>query len=208
MTYCASDRTPAGRSPRVGPFRGHWLVVAGLLLAGCSNDRLSSADAQRLIESSARFQAPNVLTVRPQYCSAVDAPTEAIEAGMGRLQALEAAGAIRIARRAAAPDECTSLSTPMRERLTVMLGDAAATFHPRQLDGGGWEFPLGRRYVVSVAEVTLNRDDDPTLARALYRWAWKSELLGQLLQVSEEPVNAQATFTRRDGAWDIRDVGF
>jgi hypothetical protein len=138
----------------------------------------------------------------------VDAPTEEIQAGMGRVQALEAAGAIRIERRAAAPGECTSLSTPMRERLTVRLGGAAATFHPRPLDGGGWEFPLGRRYVVSVAEVTVNRDDDPTLARALYRWAWKSELLGQLLQVSEEPVNAQATFTRRDGAWDIRDVGF
>jgi hypothetical protein len=61
---------------------------------------------------------------------------------------------------------------------------------------------------VSVGEITVNRDDDPTIARAVYRWAWRAELLGQLLQTSEEPVNAQATFIRMDGVWNVRDVGF
>ena len=56
--------------------------------------------------------------------------------------------------------------------------------------------------------ITFNPEADPPLARAVYRWAWKSELLGQLLQVSEEPVNAQATFIRGDDGWDVRDVGF
>jgi hypothetical protein len=124
------------------------------------------------------------------------------------LKALEAAGAIRVERRAAAPNECTSLPGPMRERLIIALADGSATFHPRQLDGGGWEFSLARRRFVSVGEITFNGGDDPTIAHAVYRWAWRAELLGQLMQVSEDPVNAQATFVRQDSAWAIRDVGF
>ena len=183
-------------------------VVCILGVAGCSTGQLTAEDAQRLIESSARFNAPNVLAVRPQYCATIDAPDENLTAGIGRLTALESAGAIRIARRAAAPDECTSLSGPMRERLVISLGQSSATFNPRPLDNGGWEFRLARRRFVSIGEITLNRDDDPTIARAVYRWAWRAELLGQLMQVSEEPVNAQATFIRVDGGWDVRDVGF
>jgi len=179
-----------------------------LIAAGCSNTRLSPADAQRLIEGSSRFSAPNVLTIRPQYCATVDAPDETVTAGVSRLKALEAAGAIRIERRAAAPNECTSLPGPMRERLVIALPDAGATFHPRRLDDNGWEFQLARRQFVSLGEITFNGSDDPTIAHAVYRWAWKAELLGQLMQVSEEPVNAQASFVRQGGAWAIRDVGF
>jgi hypothetical protein len=190
-----------------------------LIAAGCSNSRLTPADAQQLIESSARFRAPNVLTVRPQYCATVDAPDENVTAGLGRLKALEAAGAIRIERRAAAPNECTSLPGPMRERLLISLADASSTFHPRLLDNAGqdaetpakpagWEFSLARRRFVSLGEITFNEGDEPTLARAVYKWAWNAELLGQLMQVSEEPANAQATFIRQGSDWTIRDVGF
>ena len=184
------------------------VALLGLLEVGCSNDRLRPADAQRLIEGSSRFSTPNVLTVRPQYCATVDAPDTNVTAGTDRLKALEAAGAIRVARRAAAPNECTSLPGPMRERLVIALADGSATFHPRRLDDGGWEFPLARRQFVSLGEITFSEGDDPTIAHAVYRWAWKGELLGQLMQVSEDPVNAQATFVRRGSAWAIRDVGF
>ena len=185
------------------------VAILGLLIAGCSSARPTDAEMRRLIENSPRFTAPDVVTVRPQYCSTVDAPGESISAGMARLKALEAAGAIRIEPGAAAPSECTSLPGPMRERLVVSLGDASATFHARPLDNnGGWEFPLARRRFVSLSEVTINSERDPPMARAVYRWAWKGELLGQLLQVSEEPVNAQATFIRSDSGWDLRDLGF
>ena len=178
------------------------------VLAACSNSRPTDAEVTQLIQSSSRFKAPNVLTVRPQYCSTVDAPDETMAAGMSRLKALESAGAIRIERRAAAPNECTSLPGPLRERLILSLADGSATFHPKPIDGGGWEFLLAHRQLVGLGEITFNPEADPPLARAVYRWAWKSELLGQLLQVSEEPVNAQATFIRGGDGWDVRDVGF
>jgi hypothetical protein len=176
-------------------------------------------DAERLIESSARFSAPNVLTVRSQYCATVNAPDENLTAGAGRLKALEAAGAIRVERRAAAPNECASLPGPMRERLMITLADSSGPFHPRPLDdtgpgagaspkAAGWEFVLARRQFVSVGEITFNRADDSTIARAVYQWAWKADLLGQLMQVSDEPVNAQATFVRQGSDWVVRDVGF
>ena len=206
-SFFGADHGTHPRSARASLMR---LAPLFLLIAaaGCSSNRLSPGDAQRLIEGSARFSAPNTLTVRSQYCATVDAPDENVTAGSGRLKALEAAGAIRVERRAAAPNECTSLPGPIRERLLVSLGESSATFHPRQLEGGGWEFLLARRRFVSIGELTVNRDDDPTIARAVYRWAWQAELLGQLLQVSEEPVNAQATFIRQGSAWAVRDVGF
>ena len=184
------------------------LALFVLVATGCSSQQLTADEAKQLIESSSRFQAPNVLTVRPQYCSTVDAPDENVAAGIGRLKALESAGAIRIERRAAAPNECTSLPGPLRERLVLSLADGSAIFHPQPIDAGGWEFLLARRQFVALGEITFNPEADPPLARAVYRWAWKSELLGQLLQVSEEPVNAQATFVRGDDGWDVRDVGF
>ena len=218
MSCFASNSCGAGR---VRSARASLTRLAPLLLliaTGCSNHRLSPEDAQRLIESSARFSAPDVLTVRSQYCATVDAPDENVTAGTGRLKALEGAGAIRVERRAAAPNECTSLPGPFRERLLVTLAESSSTFHPRVLDQGrdaeasakpaGWEFPLARRRFVSVGEITFNGGDDPTIARAVYRWAWRAELLGQLMQVSEDPVNAQATFIRQGSAWAIRDVGF
>lgn len=201
----------ASRSRRTDPkglSRCVLFTALGLLGAGCSNQRLTPADTQRLIEGSYRFSAPNVLTIRPQYCATVDAPGENVTADPGRLKALEATGAIRVERRAAAPNECTSLPGPMRERLVISLADGSATFHPRRLDAGGWEFLLARRQFVSLGEITFNGSDDPTIAHAVYRWAWKSDLLGQLMQVSEDPVNAQATFVRQGSAWAIRDVGF
>ena len=36
---------------------------------------------------------------------------------------------------------------------------------------------------------------------------WRAELIGQLLQVSEDPVNAQASFLRPGSEWRLRDVG-
>jgi hypothetical protein len=97
----------------------------------------------------------------------------------------------------------------MREWLVLTLTDVGANFHPRVLENdAGWEFTLAHRRFISVGEITFNRDDDPTMARVLYRWGWHGELIGQLLQVTEEAVNAQATFTRPDGAWMLRDPGF
>jgi len=184
------------------------VFLLALLCGACSNHRLSAADAQRLIEGSGRFTAPNVLTVRSRYCSTIDAPADNPAAGLGRLKALEAAGAIRLDRRAAAPGECATTPGPMREWLLVSIPDQS-TFHPRSLDNdGGWEFTLARRRFVSLGEVSLNSEDDPTIAHVSYRWAWKAELLGQLMQTSEDPVNAQATFIRPEGAWQLRDVGF
>jgi hypothetical protein len=184
------------------------IALALVTAAACAGGQLRAEDAQKLIETSPRFTAPNVLTVRPEYCATVDAPDENLTAGVSRLRALESAGAIRIARRAAAPGECPSLPGPMRERLVVSLGQASGSFNPRPLEDGGWEFTLARRRFVSLGELTSNQEDDPTMTRAVYRWAWRAELLGQLLQVSEEPVSAQATFLRTDGAWHARDVGF
>jgi hypothetical protein len=191
-------------------------LLALVFVAGCGNNLLTAAEARRLIEASARFSAPDVLTVRSQYCSSVDAPADNVSAGLGRLKALESAGAIRISRRAASPSECSSLATPLRERLLISLGDSSASFHPRILDDNGrgaerpagWEFTLASRRLVSMGELTFNSDNDPTIARAVYQWAWRAELLGQLLQVSEAPVNAQSTFLKSDGAWELRDVGF
>jgi len=96
----------------------------------------------------------------------------------------------------------------MRERLIVSLADGGATFHPRRLDTGDWEFRLARRRFLSIGEISFNGEGERKLAHAIYSWRWTAELLGQLLQVSEEPVNAQASFVWRDGAWHIRDVGF
>ena len=209
MNCCASDSRAVAAidsvRTRVAAFP---VLFICFIAAGCSTQQLTAADAQRLIEGSARFNTPQLLNVRPQYCSSVEAPEEAVTAAITRLRALESAGAIRIQRRAAAPDECTSLAGPMRERLIVALGPSSASFAPRAVAGGGWEFTLARRRFVSIGEITLNRESDPTLARAVYQWAWKNELLGGLLEVSQEPVNAQATFVRPEGAWEIRDVGF
>jgi hypothetical protein len=184
------------------------LLLVVLVAAACSSGRPADAELRQLIESSSRFQAPNVLTIRPQYCATVDAPDENVSTGIGRLTALESAGAIRIERRAAAPNECTSLPGPLKERLIVSLADSSASFHPKAIEGGGWEFLLARRQFVGLGEITFNPHTEPPLARAVYRWAWKSELLGQLMQVSEEPVNAQATFVGGEDGWGVRDVGF
>lgn len=180
-----------------------------ILLAGCSTGQLTSAEAQKLIENSPRFMAPDVMRVRPRYCAAVDAPSDTVTSGLARLKALEGTGAIRIDRRAAAPNECASIPGPVREWLTISLTDTGAGFHPRPLESGeGWEFTLARRRLVSIGEVTFNDDEAATIAHTTYRWVWRAELLGQLLGLSQDPVNAQATFTRRDGQWMVRDVGF
>jgi hypothetical protein len=185
------------------------LLVLVSIVGGCSSHKLATADAQRLIESSSRFSAPDVLRVRSRYCSTVNAPTDSPASGLGRLKALEGTGAIRIEHRAAAPGECATAPGPMREWLVLSLTDVGDGFHPRSLpDATGWEFTLARRRFVSIGELTFNSDDEPTIAHAAYKWAWKAELVGQLLQTSEEPVNAQATFVRPDTTWELRDVGF
>ena len=185
------------------------VVILLAVSYGCSNHALTAADAQRLIEASPRFTEPDVLRVRSRYCSTIDAPSDNPAAGLGRLKALESAGAIRIERRAAGPGDCASTPGPMREWLVLSLTDTGNGFHPRSLpEPGGWEFTLARRRFVMLQELTSNNENEPTIVRALYRWAWHSELLGQLMQVSEDPVNAQATFFRRDNAWELRDVGF
>ena len=196
-----------------GPARVALSILGLLALAsiagGCSSHKLATPDAQRLIESSSRFSAPDVLRVRSRYCSTVNAPADSPASGLGRLKALEGTGAIRIEHRATAPGECASAAGPMREWLVLSLTDVGDGFHPRQLpDATGWEFTLARRRLVSIGEVTFNSDEEPTIAHAAYKWAWKAELVGQLLQTSEEPVNAQATFVRPDATWELRDVGF
>jgi len=204
---CSASRTHVAR-PAVARLASLMLLVAVAAL-GCSNHTLRAADAQRMIESSARFTAPDVISVRSRYCSTITAPGDNPGAGLARLKALQDSGAIRIERRAAAPGECPSTPGPMREWLLISLTDTGNGFHPRALpEGSGWEFTRAQRRFISLGELTFNSDDDPTIAHATYRWAWRADLLGQLLQVSEDPVNAQATFIRRDNGWDLRDVGF
>jgi len=189
--------------------RASLILLIAVVSGGCSNHKLSATDAQKLIDSSPRFTAPDVLAVRSRYCSTIDAPADNPASGLGRLKALQDTGAIRIEHRAAAPGECASTPGPMREWLTISLTDTGNGFHPRPLpDGTGWEFTRAQRRFVSLGELTFNSESDPTIARATYRWAWRADLLGQLLQVSEDPVNAQATFMRRDNGWELRDVGF
>jgi len=197
------------RGARLARLAPRLVLLFAFAASACSNHKLSTTDARTLIESSARFTAPDVLTVRSRYCSTIEAPADNPASGLGRLKALQETGAIRIEHRAAAPGECPSTPGPMREWLLISLADTANGFHPRPLpDGAGWEFTRAQRRFVSLGELTFNSEDDPTIARATYRWAWRAELLGQLLQVSEEPVNAQATFIRGDAGWETRDVGF
>jgi hypothetical protein len=185
------------------------LLATVAFASGCSNHKLTAVDAQRLIETSARFSAPDVVTVRSRYCTTIDAPADNPASGLGRLKALEGTGAIRIEHRAAAPGECASTPGPMREWLVISVTDTGNGFHPRPLpEGTGWEFTRARRRFVSVGELTFNSDEEPTIAHATYQWAWRDDLLGQLLQVSEDSVNAQATFIRGDSGWELRDVGF
>jgi hypothetical protein len=185
------------------------LLAMMALACGCSNHALGATDARKLIESSDRFSAPDVLTVRSRYCSTIDAPADNPASGLGRLKALQDTGAIRLDHRAAAPGECPATPGPMREWLIISLTEIGDRFHPHPLpDGAGWEFTRAQRRFLSLGELTFNSEGDPTIAHATYRWAWKAELLGQLLQVSEDPVNAQATFIRRDSNWELRDVGF
>jgi len=205
-------RSFASSVDRVRPATARLTSLAlflSLATAGCSNHKLSATEAQRLIESSGRFTAPDVVSVRSRYCATIDAPADNPASGLGRLKALEGTGAIRIERRAAAPGECASTPGPMREWLVISLTDTGDGFHPRPLpEGTGWEFTRARRRFLSLGELTFNSDGDPTIAHATYRWAWRADLLGQLLQVSEDPVNSQAAFIRRDGGWELRDVGF
>lgn len=185
------------------------LLAAVAIASGCSNHQLTAADARQLIESSARFTAPDVMSVRSRYCTTIDAPADNPASGLGRLKALAGTGAIAIEHRAAAPGECATTPGPMREWLVISVTETGNAFHPRPLpDGGGWEFTRAQRRFVAIGDVSFNSEGDPTIAHTTYRWAWRAELLGQLLQVSEDPVNAQATFIRRDSGWELRDVGF
>src|SRR4051812_27324768 len=137
MNCFATDRQGRHRaSCAANRARCACLLLCVLAAASCSNDRLTAEQARQLIESSERFAAPELMTVRQQYCATVDAPDGNVSVGTSRLKALEAAGAIRVERRAAAPGECGSLPGPMRERLMVSLADGGASFHPRRLDNG------------------------------------------------------------------------
>src|SRR6188768_1109872 len=108
-------------------------IFSILATTACSNYALAAVDAQRLIEASPRFTEPNVLRLRPRYCSTIDAPSDNPGGGLGRLKALESAGAIRIEHRAAGPGECASTPGPMREWLILSLTDTGNNFHPRAL---------------------------------------------------------------------------
>lgn len=183
--------------------------LAGVLCvaaAACSGARLTSTEAAKQLEASPRFRAPETFRVRTRYCVGDDAATSP---GLARLKALENAGAIQVERKPAAAGECTTLSGPTRQRFDVTLTSTGAGFHPEPLENGlGWDFVLAHRRVVGVKDITTNDNADHPIARVLYQWAWKDELIGQLAQVSEEPVNAQASFTLSDGQWVLRDPGF
>src|SRR5436190_16583632 len=118
-----------GTRRRAGRVRPAWsaalapllILLCAAICSACSNHRLSATDAQKLIESSPRFTAPDVITVRARYCSTVDAPDDNPASGLGRLKALQGTGAIRIDHRAAAPGECASTAGPLREWLIISL---------------------------------------------------------------------------------------
>ena len=125
-----------------------YVAVAAL---GCSNHKLRAADAQRMIESSARFTAPDVISVCSGIASKITAPGEDPGAGLARLKALQDSGAIRIERRAAAaPGRMPSTPGPMREWLLISLTNTGNGFHPRALpEGSGWEFTRAQRRFIS-----------------------------------------------------------
>lgn len=182
------------------------LLAVCAAAAGCSGTRLTKADVVRQLEGSARFRAPETFRVRTRYCASDDSATSA---GLVRLKALESGGAIRIERRPAAAGECTAVTGPAPQRLDVTLTEVGARFHPEPLENGlGWDFVLGHRRVVEVKEITINDNADHPIARVLYQWAWQDELVGQLALLSEESVNAQASFTLSGGEWVLRDPGF
>ena len=179
-----------------------------IVVTGCSGHTISKDTARQMIEMSARFQAAETVTVRARYCATGDPATDNA-GGFARLSALEGEGAVHIERRPAAAGECTSLPEGRRQRLDVTLTDSGAGFHPEVLDKGiGWNFTLAHRRFVGVKEISYNESEDSTIARVLYQWAWHDELIGQLLSVSEEPVNAVASFSLRNSEWALRDVGF
>src|SRR3954469_4141709 len=91
------------------------LLALAVVVSSCSSHKLTAADARQRIESSPRFTAPDVMTVRSRYCATIDAPADNPASGLGRLQALAGTGAIRIDHRAAAPGECAATPGPMRE---------------------------------------------------------------------------------------------
>ncbi|HTM05241.1 MAG TPA: hypothetical protein VL173_17145 [Vicinamibacterales bacterium] len=183
-------------------------LLLAIMVAGCSNHTISKDTAQQMIEMSARFKAAETVTVRARYCATGDPATDNA-GGFSRLSALESEGAVHIERRPAAAGECTSLPPGRRQRLDVSLTDSGASFHPEVLDNAiGWNFTLAHRRFVGVKEITYNQSEDSTIARVLYQWAWHDELIGQLLSVSEEPVNAVASFSLRNSEWALRDIGF
>ena len=223
MRCCGNDRlSPVGRvllcrraalaglNSKTGPTgtRSVAAVALAILVAGCSNHTISQDTARKMIEMSARFQAPETVTVRARYCGTGDPATDNA-GGFARLSQLESANAVHIERRPAAAGECTSLPEGRRQRLDVSLTDTGAGFHPEMLDNAiGWNFTLAHRRFVGIKDISYNESEDTTIARVLYQWAWHDDLIGQLLSVSEDPVSAVASFSLRNSEWTLRDVGF
>jgi hypothetical protein len=189
-------------------YASSFIVALALAACGCGDGLPRNSDLQRMIEASPRFQAPETFLVRTRYCATGDVPTD-IASGLGRLDALESAGAIHIDRRPAPAGECAAVTAATRQRLDVTLTGTGQNFHPVPIEhGGGWTFTLAHRRFVVLTNVTRTGTEEHPILRVLYQWAWRDELIGQLMQVSEEPVNAQASFAYRDDEWVLRDVGF
>jgi hypothetical protein len=188
----------------MSPARAASACLVFLICAACGDAMVRPDEAREAIAASARFQAAQTLSIRPQYCAATQPPGTAVS----RLGALQDAGAIRVERRPAGPEECRAVQGAA-EAVLVTLTPTGQSFHPKAVSGrGGWEFELARRKLLSVGAVTYNQEHPPTIAHVQYRWAWLPNLLGQLLQVDAAPQSASAAFRLVDGEWRLADIGF
>jgi hypothetical protein len=188
-----------------------WFMASLCLGAvACSSNRLDTREAQRAIEESPRFRAPQTIRVPSRYCglrpaSDAAAPTD----DPLHIRALESNRIVTVTQRPATRDECGGLPASTREVFETALTDVASTFHPMALENGrGWEFVTARRKFVSVSDVVYNDGDPPTIAHVGYVWKWTPELLGQLLQVvNDVQLGASATFRRTSDGWRIVQPG-
>ncbi len=183
------------------------VVLLMLAVAGCSAPRLTPADAEKMIETHPRFSAPDIYRVPARYC-ATDVANPAPNPGQGvnRLKLMEDEKILTLTPRAAAAGECDSPA--YHAIVDVKLTDIAATFHPTPLpENRGWEFIVAHRRFVKIDNITYDNDDDPKLAHVQYAWAWRPELLGQLLEMGSVVQGASATFLRNGDGWIVRQPG-
>ena len=187
-----------------------------LLVAACSSPRLQPADAQKMIVSHPRFQAPQTLRIPTRYCGARPGstppplPPTALAytppQDVNHMHALQDARIITVAEQAGASGDCGADRT--RVLFDVALTAVGANLHPTTLpDGAGWQFVLANRQFVSIENITYDNPDSPRIVHVQYVWKWIPTLVGQLVQIDTVAQGASATFLRDGSGWIVRQPG-